>query len=141
MAADGEGSQGGLYCSTAGAYFESKDELAEHYRSDFHRRASTATHALHGCASRVSVRSPAALRRCGTPAGDVCCARCSSGSQHVANFAPPPTQPPSRYNLKRKIAGLPPVTREWYEARRAQLLASSATPVQKVRGAGAAWRS
>ncbi|KAI7838285.1 hypothetical protein COHA_007855 [Chlorella ohadii] len=63
----------GLYCSTAGAYFDNKDELTEHYRSDFHR-----------------------------------------------------------YNLKRKIAGLPPVTREWYEARKAQLLASSATPVQKV---------
>ncbi len=41
--------------------------------------------------------------------------------------------PRCRYNLKRKIAGLPPVTREWYEARKAQLLASSATPVQKVR--------
>lgn len=27
----------GLYCSTAGAYFQSKDELADHYRSDFHR--------------------------------------------------------------------------------------------------------
>lgn len=43
------------------------------------------------------------------------------------------TNPHCRYNLKRKIAGLPPVTREWYEARKAQLLASSATPVQKVR--------
>lgn len=37
-----------------------------------------------------------------------------------------------RYNLKRKIARLPPVTREWYEARKAQLLASAATPVQRV---------
>lgn len=37
-----------------------------------------------------------------------------------------------RYNLKRKIAGLPPVTREWYEARKAQLLASAASPVQRV---------
>jgi pre-60S factor REI1 len=27
-----------------------------------------------------------------------------------------------RYNLKRKVAGLPPVTKEWFEARRAQLL-------------------
>ncbi|PRW45252.1 zinc finger protein [Chlorella sorokiniana] len=70
MAAD-QGS--GLYCSTAGAFFDNKDELTEHYRSDFHR-----------------------------------------------------------YNLKRKIAGLPPVTREWYEVRKAQLLATSATPVQKV---------
>lgn len=71
MAAEQQGT--GLYCSTAGAYFDNKDELTEHYRSDFHR-----------------------------------------------------------YNLKRKIAGLPPVTREWYEARKAQLLATSATPVQKV---------
>ena len=39
---------------------------------------------------------------------------------------------PRRYNLKRKIAGLPPVTREWYEARKAQLLATSSTPVHKV---------
>ncbi|GAB4817284.1 hypothetical protein N2152v2_004330 [Parachlorella kessleri] len=37
-----------------------------------------------------------------------------------------------RYNLKRKIAGLPPVTREWYEARKAQLLATASQPVQKV---------
>jgi pre-60S factor REI1 len=34
--------------------------------------------------------------------------------------------------LKRKIAGLPPVTREWYEARKAQLLATSSAPVQRV---------
>lgn len=27
-----------------------------------------------------------------------------------------------KYNLKRKLAGLPPVTREWFEARKAQLL-------------------
>lgn len=35
--------QAGLYCSTAGAYFESKDELAEHYRSDFHRQGLPAS--------------------------------------------------------------------------------------------------
>ncbi|KAL4448436.1 hypothetical protein ABPG75_005655 [Micractinium tetrahymenae] len=65
--------QEGLYCSTAGTYFESREDLTEHQKSDFHR-----------------------------------------------------------YNLKRKIAGMPPVTREWYEARKAQLLASAATPVQRV---------
>jgi pre-60S factor REI1 len=27
---------------------------------------------------------------------------------------------------------MPPVTREWYEVRKAQLLATSATPVQRV---------
>ena len=26
-----------VYCSTSGTYFTDKDELAEHYRSDFHR--------------------------------------------------------------------------------------------------------
>lgn len=31
-----------------------------------------------------------------------------------------------RYNLKRKVAGLPPVTKEWFEARKAQL--ASAAP-------------
>jgi hypothetical protein len=31
-----------------------------------------------------------------------------------------------RYNLKRKVAGLPPVTREWFEARKAQLASSDA---------------
>ncbi|KAL4438232.1 hypothetical protein ABPG77_010593 [Micractinium sp. CCAP 211/92] len=72
MAAD-PSAQEGLYCSTAGTYFESREDLTEHQKSDFHR-----------------------------------------------------------YNLKRKIAGLPPVTREWYEARKAQLLASAATPVQRV---------
>jgi pre-60S factor REI1 len=37
-----------------------------------------------------------------------------------------------RYNLKRKIAGLPPVTKEWYEARRAQLAASASGPLQRI---------
>jgi pre-60S factor REI1 len=37
-----------------------------------------------------------------------------------------------RYNLKRKIAGLPPVTRDWYDARKAQLAATSAGAVQRV---------
>ena len=32
-----EDSNDGLYCSTAGAYFDNKDSLTEHYRSDFHR--------------------------------------------------------------------------------------------------------
>jgi len=40
--------------------------------------------------------------------------------------------PHCRYNLKRKIAGLPPVTHEWYEARRAQLTAASAGALQRV---------
>jgi pre-60S factor REI1 len=34
--------------------------------------------------------------------------------------------------LKRKIAGLPPVTKEWYEARRAQLAASASGPLQRI---------
>lgn len=34
--------------------------------------------------------------------------------------------------MKRKIAGLPPVTKEWYEARRAQLTAAAAGPLQRV---------
>lgn len=29
--------QEGLYCSTAGTYFNSKEDLEDHYRSDFHR--------------------------------------------------------------------------------------------------------
>jgi hypothetical protein len=29
--------QDGLYCSTAGTYFSSKQDLEDHYRSDFHR--------------------------------------------------------------------------------------------------------
>lgn len=37
-----------------------------------------------------------------------------------------------RYNLKRKVAGLAPVTREFYEARRAQLSAASGAPTQKT---------
>lgn len=64
----------GFYCSTSGTYFSSKDSLAEHYKSDFHR-----------------------------------------------------------YNLKRKVAGLPPVTKEWFETRKAQLAsASPAQAAQKV---------
>ncbi|KAG2424307.1 hypothetical protein HYH02_015197 [Chlamydomonas schloesseri] len=42
-----------------------------------------------------------------------------------------------RYNLKRKVAGLPPVTKEWFEARKAQLSstaasATAAAPVQRI---------
>lgn len=37
-----------------------------------------------------------------------------------------------KYNLKRKIAGLPPVTKDWFEARKELLNSSAATtPVQK----------
>ena len=32
-----EEQQEGLYCSTAGTYFQSKQDLEDHYRSDFHR--------------------------------------------------------------------------------------------------------
>lgn len=67
----------GFFCSTSGSYFQDKESLAEHYKSDFHR-----------------------------------------------------------YNLKRKVAGLPPVTKEWFDARKQQLAisssAASATPVTKV---------
>ena len=35
-----------------------------------------------------------------------------------------PLAPKNSYNLKRKVAGLPPVTREWYDARAAALKAS-----------------
>ncbi|GLI68657.1 hypothetical protein VaNZ11_013133 [Volvox africanus] len=41
-----------------------------------------------------------------------------------------------RYNLKRKVAGLPPVTKEWFEARKAQLSSTAAgassAPVQRI---------
>lgn len=38
-----------------------------------------------------------------------------------------------RYNLKRKVAGLPPVSKEWFEARRAQLQRSSEQrPLQRT---------
>lgn len=39
---------------------------------------------------------------------------------------------PSRYNLKRKVADLPPVTREWFEAHKSQLLASVGRPEPQV---------
>lgn len=35
-----------------------------------------------------------------------------------------------RYNLKRKVAGLAPVTQEWFETRRAALQAASAPAAQ-----------
>jgi hypothetical protein len=39
-----------------------------------------------------------------------------------------------RYNLKRKVAGLPPVTKDWFDARKAQLtLSGGVAEVQKVR--------
>ena len=36
---------------------------------------------------------------------------------------------PYRYNLKRKVAGLPPVTKDWFESRK-DLLTNSASGVQ-----------
>jgi len=41
-----------------------------------------------------------------------------------------------RYNLKRKVAGLPPVTKEWFEARRAQLLQQQQQQQQQQRSGG-----
>lgn len=39
-----------------------------------------------------------------------------------------------RYNLKRKVAGLPPVTKEWFDERKQQLtLGGGAADAQKVR--------
>lgn len=37
-----------------------------------------------------------------------------------------------RYNLKRKIANLPPVTREWFEARKEKIAATASTSVSKT---------
>ncbi|GBF90614.1 hypothetical protein Rsub_03186 [Raphidocelis subcapitata] len=37
-----------------------------------------------------------------------------------------------RYNLKRKVAGLPPVTKDWFDARKAQLASAAAAPTQRV---------
>ncbi|CAL5221753.1 g4005 [Coccomyxa viridis] len=37
-----------------------------------------------------------------------------------------------RYNLKRKIANMPPVTREWFEARKETLAANTGAPVSKI---------
>lgn len=37
-----------------------------------------------------------------------------------------------RYNLKRKVAGLPPVTKDWFDARKAQLSTAAAAPHTKV---------
>ena len=37
-----------------------------------------------------------------------------------------------RYNLKRKVAGLPPVTREWFDARKEQLNLAAGGNVSKV---------
>ena len=46
-----------------------------------------------------------------------------------------------RYNLKRKVAGLPPVTRDWFEARRSKLLSTGAAaappPASSSASAGA----
>ena len=38
-----------------------------------------------------------------------------------------------RYNLKRKVAGLPPVTREWFDARKEQLNLAAGGNVSRVR--------
>lgn len=38
----------------------------------------------------------------------------------------------SRYNLKRKVADLPPVTREWFEEHKSQLSASLGRPEPQV---------
>lgn len=48
----------------------------------------------------------------------------------------PCTPPHRRYNLKRKVAGLPPVTREWFDARKAQLSSAQAVGAAMVVPAG-----
>ena len=40
--------------------------------------------------------------------------------------------PIRRYNLKRKIANMPPVTRDWFEARKETLAASASAPLAKI---------
>ena len=40
--------------------------------------------------------------------------------------------PNCRYNLKRKIANMPPVTREWFEARKETIAASASAPIAKI---------
>ena len=37
-----------------------------------------------------------------------------------------------QYNLRRKVAGLPPVTREWFDARKDQLQGTASAAVQKT---------
>ena len=37
-----------------------------------------------------------------------------------------------RYNLKRKVAGLPPVTRDWFDARKDQLSSNAGARVEKT---------
>ena len=39
---------------------------------------------------------------------------------------------PVRYNLKRKIAGLPPVTKEWFDSRKEQLSSTAALAAQQT---------
>ena len=96
-----------------------QEDLTDHYRSDFHRSALPSP-AAPGNTSCLPTSVPPPLRHLPAPLH-----RCW-------NPPAPPLPPGCRYNLKRKIAGLPPVTREWYEARKAQLLATSSAPVQRV---------
>lgn len=45
-----------------------------------------------------------------------------------------------RYNLKRKVAGLPPVTKDWFDARKQQLtLTGGAADVHQVSKHSSAW--
>ncbi len=53
-------------------------------------------------------------------------------SARLPSHASPPSSTLCSYNLKRKIAGLPAVTREWFDARKAQLAAAAAGAVQRV---------
>lgn len=110
-AAASEREQAGLYCSTSGTYFTDKDSLAAHYKSDFHR-----------------------YYYCVPPCGNCDLQLGIYASFNFAAIYAYCELASHRYNLKRKIAGLPPVTREWFDARKEQLTATARTTASKVNG-------
>ena len=91
----------GVYCSTAGTAFIDKASLVEHYKSEYHR--CVCGEVAQGWEWRERL--------------------CPSPRAELARRRLPPPPHTHSYNLKRKVAGLPPVTREWYDARAAALAA------------------
>jgi len=100
----------GFYCSTSGTVFADKDALTDHYKSDLHRY-------------NLKRKVAGACRAAGAPAALTPLA----GGHSPAQRSLAPQSAPRAPLRGRARAGLPPVTREWFEARKEQLASMQTT--------------
>jgi pre-60S factor REI1 len=115
--------QSGFFCSTSQTFFSTKEELATHYRSDFHRyNLKRKVRALPNATPRRGLHAAAAAPL--PPTGTL--------AHEATPSCAPPWPPP-------QVAGLSPVTLDWFEARKAQLAASAASAASDDPGMQRIW--